>query len=122
MSYNELVRQHFFEPQHVLLNNINKTAYVCFSEGSVALGDAIEFYAQFDKTNRKLIKLKFKAFGNPYLIAAMSYICEQLQEKSLDYINDFSVQSLIELFEMPKTKYYVAYMIEDALNKLTERG
>jgi hypothetical protein len=52
----------------------------------------------------------------------MSYICEQLQEKSLDYINDFSVQSLIELFEMPKTKYYVAYMIEDALNKLTERG
>lgn len=122
MSYNELVEKHFFSPQHVFIEDDAKNNFHYVSEGSVALGDAIEFYMQFDKASQKINVLKFKAYGNPYLIAGMSYLCQELQHKPLNQVNIFSAQKLIEVLSLPKTKYYVAYMLEDALKKLADEG
>ena len=122
MNYNELVEKHFFSPQYVFEETDAKDNFHIVSEGSVALGDAVEFYVQFDKTSQKVNALKFKAFGNPYLIAGMSYLCQQLQHKPLNEVNIFSAQRLIEVLALSKTKYYVAYMLEDALKKLANEG
>tara|TARA_B110000879_G_scaffold184405_1_gene244006 strand:- start:906 stop:1271 length:366 start_codon:yes stop_codon:yes gene_type:complete len=118
VSYNELVRQHFFEPKHAFSSNDNKEDFILASKGAIALGDAVEFYLQCDLNTKQIKQLKFKAYGNPYLIAAMSYWCERLQNKPLKEAENFSAQTLIDELALPKTKYYVAYMVEDALKSL----
>lgn len=118
MSYNKLIQQHFFEPSGVLSKADDVSDYRVINEGSVALGDALQFYVKMDEAHTIFEQLKFKAYGNPYVIAGMSYSCEQLQGKALSETEKFSAKHFIEIFELPKTKYYVAYMLEDVLQEL----
>lgn len=117
MSYNNIVKQHFFNPINLLAKDDKEDEFISISLGSSDIGDAIKLYLQCDPETQVIKKFKYRVYGNPYLIAVLSYCSGQLIGKSL--ADDLlSTQHLINELELPQTKYYCAYMFEDALQQV----
>ena len=119
MSYNKLVEQHFFEPLNLFKSN-DCNSYTTVKIGSKKLGDAIKIYLLCDLKTRRIHKIKYEVYGNPYLVAALSYLSDSLQGELVSKINLLS-DDLINTLELPKTKFYCAYMVEDAVNQVIQK-
>lgn len=118
MNDNALLKQHFFNPLNILSSKDTVSDFVNASVGSKALGDAITLYIACDKESKIIKQFKYKVYGNPYLIAALSYLSTELVETVLSEKPYVLAQKLIDVLSIPKTKYYCAYMLEDACNQV----
>lgn len=117
-SYNALLKAHFFETQNLFdekIDNVND--FIESSVGSINLGDQITLYIKCCQTTKIIQKIKFQVYGNPYLIASLSYMSEKLTNKPVSIALNFSSEELINVFEIPATKKYSAYMVEDAIKQ-----
>ena len=117
MKYNKIVERHFFAPKNILnvdqdINGLSKT-----SLGSKDLGDAMDIFISCDKGTDSINSLYYNVYGNPYLIASLSYIAEKISGLTIDEALEISSETLITDLEIPQTKHYCAYMVEDALKK-----
>lgn len=115
MKYNQCVETHFFSPRN-LGEKTKCSASVVSSVGSKELGDAVRVVMACNREDA-ILDFKYKVFGNPYLIAAMSYWSEKLIGASLADASTFSHHELVEVLEIPKTKLYCALMAEDVLKQ-----
>jgi nitrogen fixation protein NifU and related proteins len=117
MVYNDLVKRHFFQPKNLFSGKEEPMDVITIRLGTVALGDAITLYFKCDPKTLLIETLQFKVYGNPYLIAAMSYWSEQLTSQPLHVAEAMSAPNLIADLALPQTKHYCAYMVEDALQQ-----
>ena len=118
MNDNALLKKHFFNPLNMLSSKDNPSDFTSVSVGSKVLGDAVTLYVECDKKTKNIKQFKYKVYGNPYLIAALSYISTELIDTILRHEPYTLAQKLIDVFSIPKTKYYCAYMLEDACNQV----
>ena len=112
LNDNSLLQQHFASPHNVgSLDSNSPNVRV----GKVGLpgGDVLELYVLIEE--EKMVDAKFRAQGNPYLIAMMSYLTDFLINKSLKELEGFNYQVLINVFAIPKVKTYCALLVEDVL-------
>ena len=118
MSYNKTVLDHFFHPRHVGEVESAVAPILTASIGSHAQGDMLELTLCCDKNNT-IQQIGFKAYGNPYLIAAMSWLCEQsIGQPLADVCQKIGEADLFSSLEIPKSRMYSIFLIEDLFKQL----
>ena len=110
-NYSQLVLQHFKQPQHVGTLDTNDPLV---AKASVAAVNHVLQLHLLIKAER-IVTAKFKAYGSPYAIAAMSLLTTQLQGISLSKLTALSHEYFIQTLEIPATKAYCAILAEDVL-------
>lgn len=119
MMYNELVETCFFEPRHVGTLDLNQELTAFYRGGEVGRGDVFDLYLLCDETGR-VLKARFKAYGNPYLVAAAEWLCRLLEGSQIDEHPQIDHAFLVEQLAMPKIRYPVALQIEDGYCELVQ--
>ncbi len=117
MMYNKLVERCFFSPKHVGILDLTHVLSVFYRGGEVGRGDVFDFYLLCDEKG-VVLKASFKAYGNPYLIAAAEWLCQQLEGSQINEHPRFNYACLLQEFGIPKTRYPVALQIEDGYKEL----
>lgn len=113
-QYNDIVKDHFFYPRNLASVTIKTDAErIEVTSGSAELGEAIKLYIKWDLKKAVIADIKYAVYGNPYLVAALSFWSEKWQGKSLKDSSVLNSQELIDTLTIPKTKYYCAFMVED---------
>lgn len=80
MKYNALVLSHFHQPRNV--GEFDPDTTVASARiGTVAAGNVLQLQLQI--SDDIIQATKFKAYGEPYVIAACSYLTELLSNKSI---------------------------------------
>lgn len=119
MKYNKLVETHFFNPKNIYDAREFTEPHISVAVGSIELGDAITLYLACNMSTQKIHRFEYKVYGSPFLIAGLSYLSEKIMGSTLSEVEALSLsEELIKVFEIPRTKQYSAYMIEDSINKL----
>ncbi|WED43809.1 iron-sulfur cluster assembly scaffold protein [Legionella cardiaca] len=116
MIYNELVESCFFAPKHVGTLDLSEPLSVHY-RGGAERGDVFDLYLLCNKQGR-VLKACFKAYGNPYLVAAAELICQRLEDSHINDHPQLDYSWLVEQLEIPKTRYPVALQIEDGYREV----
>ncbi len=129
MMYNELVEDCFFLPRHVGILDLQAPLTVHFV--SIQKNQSItriDLYVQCAE-NALIRKACFKATGNPYVIAALEWLCRQIEGKKLDCLEWRSDQKnnpqdkqlyqiLVKELEIPQNQYPIALQVEDVYKEV----
>lgn len=129
MIYNEIIEDCFFHPRHVGILDLQAPLTVHFT--SIQNNQStthIELYIQC--TEDALIrKARFKATGNPYVIASLEWLCRQIEGKQLDSLewgaaqkstlhDEQLYQVLVKQLEIPQNQYPIALQVEDVYKEV----
>ncbi len=112
MMYNEVVEHCFFSPKHVGMLSLAQSRTVAYRSGAPKRGDFFDIYLSGDEQGM-ILKACFKANGNPFLIAAVEWICRQIQGTSITIHPFFSYTILVQQLAIPKLHYSVALQVEE---------
>lgn len=113
MNYNELVLSHFHQPRNVGEFAADLPGIARARVGTVAAGNVAQLELQIE--HDVIQAAKFKAYGEPYVIAACSYLTEQLTKKSLAEAEKIDHFHFAKALAMPTTKLHTALLVEDLL-------
>lgn len=117
MIYNERVESCFFTPKHVGVLDKTAARTVHHRTGEHGRGDFVDLYLKCDKQGT-ILQACFKAFGNPYLVAAAEWLCQQLEDSQIDEHPCIHYERIIDEFAIPKAHFSVALQIEAGYQKL----
>lgn len=115
-QYNALVQQYFYQDTHNKRFAASDDGVVTVKQGNSQIGDSLEL--QVKCVGETIEAMRFKAFGNPYCIAICAWLCEQYSGKTRQQLQQCDAGYLIDLFEIPTIKHYVAYQIEQLIQQL----
>lgn len=107
MMYNKVVQDYFFTPQHVGVIDTNAAQAIHFRMHRPKQRVIIDFYLQC-ATNESIVKACFKTNGNPFIIAALEWLCRQLEHKKLDDLPLFTQKTWMDLLALPVSQSPVA--------------
>jgi len=117
MIYNKLLEDCFFNSRHVGRMNKDSRDVEILENHLPGRGGTIQLSVRCN--NQGIIKQAcFKAYGNPYMIASLEWVCRQLADKSIHDLSNIDYQQIVRLFEIPDTQYPVALRIEDIYNEM----
>jgi nitrogen fixation protein NifU and related proteins len=119
LSENELLNDHFFNPRNICTSQ-DYPNYVYAQVGDKKLGDSIGVYLHCELSG-KILDLKYRVYGNPYLIAAMSLCSEQVMGMKVEQIVDLDYQHWVLALDIPKTKRFSVLLVEDALKLVIKK-
>jgi nitrogen fixation protein NifU and related proteins len=117
MMYNELVESYFFAPNHVGIVDLSQPLSIHYCGGVAGRGDIFDLYLLCDNQGY-IIQARFKAYGNPFLIAAAELLCRQLEGSLIHEHPRFNYSWLLQELAIPKTRYSVALQIEDVYREI----
>lgn len=120
MIYNELVESCFFAPEHVGTVDLTQHLSVYHRTGEAGRGDVCDFYLQCNEEG-VVLKARFKAYGNPYLVAAAEWLCRQLKGSQIHTHPQWTHGVLVEKLAIPKIRYSVALQVEDGYQELIQK-
>lgn len=101
----------FFQPQHAGILDCNEAYTVHARAGYPGRQGYFDVYLQCD--NAGLVKkARFRAFGNPYLIAGLELLCGQLENSYLNEHPCFNHRELADRLELPKKQQQLVFLIE----------
>lgn len=112
MMYNKIVEEYFFLPRHVGVIATDTPLSVHFRSGQPEQSVLIGLYMSC-ASDGLIKKMTFKAKGNPYVIAAMEWLCRQVEGVTIDKLPSIDYQLLIKELKIPMNQYPVALQIED---------
>lgn len=122
--YNETVKDHFFNPRNILLDDREYEADAVGISGSVLCGDMMAVWIKVDKESKKITECKWKTFGCASAIASTSMMSVMVTEKggmTLARAKKVSPQSIVErLGGLPDRKYHCSVLGHEALRKAIE--
>jgi nitrogen fixation NifU-like protein len=116
MNYNEIVEGLFFHTDHQGVITCDEPRTVGFSIPGAGKLAGCQLYLQCNEKGL-IKKARFKAYGNPYLISGLEWICRQLQGTVLENSSYWTAQFFIELLDIPKYKQSAAFLLEDISTK-----
>lgn len=116
MMYNEIVRDCFFLPKHVGVIDVTKP-YVTFFRANQKKQVHTELYMHCDD-NGLITKLRFKTNGNPYVIAALEWVCRQTEGQGIQALIPCTYQQIIRALAIPAAQYPVALHVEDVYKEV----
>lgn len=115
--YNILVQDCFFHPEHVGELDSEEPLIAHYRITQQKPSIIIDFYIQCSSTGF-IKKACFKAKGNPYVIAAMEWLCRVVEGAELLNPPVIHYQQLINELEIPTSQYPVALLIEDIYKEI----
>lgn len=114
--YSPIVLQHFFNPQNVGELSASYDYMVHVQGGSESIGEKVVLHLGCDK-HGNVQEIRYKVFGNPYMIALMSYISTNFTPLSLADLAIINYQDLIKEFAIPTTKRHCALLAVDVVQR-----
>lgn len=117
MIYNDIIKDCFFEPKHVGSIVLETTGVVHFRAEQTKQGALIDLYMQCD-TQGLVTRMCFKTNGNPYIIAALEWLCRNCEGKLFKELPSFNYQQLIQVLEIPMTQFPIALQVEDVYREI----
>jgi nitrogen fixation protein NifU and related proteins len=117
MSYNELVKRYFFQPNHVekLDPTLARTVYCSINDA--AKSNYFDLYLSCNESGL-IIKACFKACGSPYLIASLEWLCQQLEGSFVESHPKLSYLILVRQLDIPNHLYPIAILVERGYNNI----
>jgi NifU-like protein involved in Fe-S cluster formation len=117
--YNDTVRRHFANPGHAGDLQAGYPDPVSAGATESGAGAGVTLAAEVD--GDILRRLRYRVYGCPHLIAAAEELCERLEGRPVDALQDVPVAQLMELLEVPVQKTGRLLLLEDAANALARR-
>lgn len=114
--YNALVRASFNNPQHVAKSPRASGRQYEVRVSQPGAGAQIELIGVVEKG--VLVRLRFRVFGCPHLIAAAEWCCERFEDGPVNQMGDFDVPGLMENLGVPIEKFGRILLLEDAIRSL----
>jgi NifU-like protein len=131
--YSDIVKDHFFNPRNVLLDETDYQYDAKGIAGSPVCGDQMIIWLKVDPETQKIIDCKWRTFGCASAIAATSMMSVMLTEKggmTLEKAMDLKPQQIVKrLGGLPNIKFHCSILgldalkeaIRDCLNKNKEK-
>ena len=122
--YTDTVKDHFFNPRNLLMNDEDGEEYAKTCDGigmvgSPACGDAMKIWIKTDKENDKITECKFQTFGCASAIASTSMLTVMITENGGMKIDDalkLKPQDIIKRLEnLPNRKFHCSVLGDKAL-------
>jgi nitrogen fixation NifU-like protein len=117
MIYNKVVQDCFFEPRHTGSIALDSLGVVYFRCEQTKQGALIELYMQCD-VKGLITRMCFKTNGNPYVIAALEWLCRESEGKWFDDLSPLHYQTLIQILEIPMPEFPIALQVEDVYKEI----
>jgi nitrogen fixation NifU-like protein len=116
MNYNKTIADCFFHPRHVGGLDVSISGVVFFSNATFSQGVLIDLYLHSDG-NHTVLDMRFKTNGNPYVIAALEWLCRQSVGKKLELLS-FNREEYINLLALPFNQVPLVMQIEDVYKEI----
>ena len=117
--YSDIVKDHFFNPRNILINDADYIADGVGIVGSPACGDMMAVWIKVDKKNQKIKECKWRTFGCASAIAATSMMSEMVMENegmTISKAKRLTPEAIIErLGGLPDRKYHCSVLCYLAL-------
>ncbi len=112
--YSEVVKDHFFNPRNILLDEKNYVADGVGVVGSPACGDMMAIWIRVDKGNQKITECKWRTFGCASAIASTSMLSLMVTENGgmlIARAKKIQPEAIIERLEgLPDRKYHCSVL------------
>lgn len=126
--YSETVKNHFFHPRNILLNEADYEADGIGIVGSPACGDMMALWIKVDAKTRRITECKWRTFGCASAIASTSMLSVMVTEAggmTLARARRVTPESIIErLGGLPDRKYHCSVLghlaLREAINDYEE--
>lgn len=122
--YSDIVKDHFFKPRNVLLDEAGYQSDGVGVVGSPACGDMMVVWIQVDKENQRVKDCKWRTFGCASAIASTSMMSVMATEDGgmpLKYAKRLTPEAIIErLGGLPAQKYHCSVLGHQALREAIE--
>lgn len=117
MRYNKKVADCFFSPRHVGVVDLNCpfTAHVRRQQMNPSV--LLDLYLECSE-EKWVKKARFKARGNPFLIAALEWLCRELEGKELTDSPIWTHEILVAQLGIPVSDYPLAIQVEEAYKEI----
>ena len=122
--YSDTVKDHFFNPRNILLDEKDYVADGIGVVGSPACGDMMALWIQVDKKNNCITECKWRTFGCASAIASTSMLSVMATEDggmTLAHAKKITPEAIIErLGGLPDRKYHCSVLGHQALRQAVE--
>ena len=122
--YSDVVKDHFFNPRNLLVDEANYQADGIGIVGSPACGDMMVVWIKVDSTTNRIKECKWRTFGCASAIASTSMMSEIATENGgmkLKHAKRLSPEAIIErLGGLPERKYHCSVLGHQALREAVE--
>ncbi len=116
-QYNAKIAELFFNTSHAGVLNCQQPLTVCYYCNTQHHNTYLELYLRCN-LNKQIIQTKFKTFGNPYLIAGLEWLCQNLENTSINRHPWITAAIISDTLQIPKIEYTIALFIETSYNKI----
>ncbi len=120
MMYNKVLEDCFFSLNHGGCTLDEQKNTVCYQSQLPGPSGSIEISIQCDEGGL-ISRACFRAQGNPYLLAALEWVCRQIEGEPLSLHPRLDYQQLVDILEMPTTQYPVAIRVENVYRDVISR-
>lgn len=122
--YSDIVKDHFFNPRNILLDDKDYRADGIGVSGSPLCGDMMAVWVKVDKETSKILECKWRTFGCASAIGSTSMMSVMVTENDgmmLARAKRISPEAIIErLGGLPDRKYHCSVLGHEALRKAVE--
>lgn len=119
--YSDTVKDHFFHPRNLLLDEKEYVADGVGVVGSPACGDLMAVWVKIDPSTKKILECKWRTFGCASAIASTSMMSEMATEEggmSLARAKRMTPEAIIDrLGGLPNRKYHCSVLGHLALRE-----
>lgn len=120
--YSDIVKDHFFNPRHLLLESPKAGEYDAEGEvGSPACGDVMKMWIKIDEKDDKIKDLKWRTFGCGSAIAATSMFSLMVTERGgmkIDQAIKIKPQDIMKrLGGLPERKIHCSVLADKAFRQ-----
>jgi NifU-like protein involved in Fe-S cluster formation len=116
VSYNEVVRRHFKEPQHAgdLQDEFERTLTAEVSDSDKGAHIVMTAGLRDDL----IAAMAYRVWGCPHLIAALESVCERLPGQPVASLENCDLEDITQELSVPAEKMGRILLLEDALATL----
>lgn len=122
--YSEVVKDHFFNPRNILLDEKEYESDAIGIAGSPLCGDMMVVWIKIDKDSQKITECKWRTFGCASAIASTSMMSVMVEENGgmlVSKAKRITPESIVErLGGLPDRKYHCSVLGHEALRKAIE--
>ena len=119
--YSEKVREHFFNPQNMLIDDADYESDGIGIVGSPTCGDMMVVWVKVNPENKRIAECKWRTFGCASAIASTSMMSVMVTENEgmeLNKAKRLTAEAIIErLGGLPDLKYHCSVLSHQALRE-----
>lgn len=114
MQYSDSLRDHFENPRYVGRLDPNSPDIGMAVVGRRDTGGVLALHIQVDDEGF-IQDTRFQAYGPPALIAAGSWLADNIRGRALEQAESVSQQDIADALTLPSARIYCALLAEDAI-------